>query len=47
MASQLDYQIFKSEFESHWMRPSYGLMPHLSKNLGNIMALQVRKWSAS
>ena len=31
MVSKLDKQTFKSEFESHWVPYSYGLVPHLSK----------------
>ena len=35
MVSKLDKQTFTSEFESHWVPLSYGLVPHLSKSLVN------------
>ena len=31
MVSKLDQQTFSSEFESHWVSHSYGLVSHLSK----------------
>ena len=33
MVSKLDKQTYTSEFESHWVAFSYGLVPHLSKKL--------------
>ena len=33
MVSKLDKQTYTSEFESHWVPLSYGLVPHLSKKL--------------
>ena len=33
MVSKLDYQTCKSEFESHWVPHSVGLVPHWSKEL--------------
>ena len=35
MVSKLDKQTYTSEFESHWVPLSYGLVPHLSKSLVN------------
>ena len=31
MINKLDKQTFTSEFESHWVSHSYGLVPHLSE----------------
>ena len=36
MVSNLDLQIYTSEFESHWVPLSYGLVPHLSKKLSKL-----------
>ena len=36
MVSKLDKQTYTSEFESHWVPLSYGLVPHLSKKLNKI-----------
>ena len=33
MVSKLDKQTYTSEFESHWVPISYGLVPNLSKKL--------------
>ena len=33
MVSKLDLQTYTSEFESHWVPLSYGLVPHLTKKL--------------
>ena len=33
MVSKLGYQTYTSEFESHWVPLSYGLVPHLSTKL--------------
>ena len=33
LVSKLDLQTYTSEFESHWVPLSYGLVPHLSKKL--------------
>ena len=33
MVSKLDLQTFMSEFNSHWVPHSYGLVLHLSKKL--------------
>ena len=33
MVSKLDEQVFMSEFDSHWVPHSYGLVPHQSKKL--------------
>ena len=30
--NKLDLQTITSEFESHWVPHSYGLVPHLSKS---------------
>ena len=37
MVSKLDLQTYMSEFESHWLSHSYGLVPHLSKKLCKLM----------
>ena len=34
--SKLDWQTCKSEFESHWVPYSFGLVPHLSKTLSKL-----------
>ena len=34
--SKLDLQTYTSEFESHWVPHSYGLVPHLSKKLSKL-----------
>ena len=36
MVSKLDKQTCMSEFESHWVPLSYGLVPHLSKMLSKL-----------
>ena len=36
MVSKLDEQTYTSEFESHWVPLSYGLVPHLSKKLSKL-----------
>ena len=36
MVSKLDEQTYTSEFESHWVPLSYGLVPHLSKMLSKL-----------
>ncbi len=33
MVSKIGLQTYMSEFESHWVPLSYGLVPHLSKKL--------------
>ena len=35
--SKLDWQTYTSEFESHWVPYSYGLVPYLSKNLSKLL----------
>ena len=35
MARKLTLQILMSEFESQWVPHSFGLVPHLRKNLVN------------
>ena len=37
--SKLDYQTFTSEFESHWAPLSFGLVPHLSKELFKLLSI--------
>ena len=37
MVSKLDYQSFTSEFDSHWVPHSYGLVPHLNKKLSKFL----------
>ena len=37
MVSKLDWQTYTSEFESHWVPHSYGLVPHLSKKLSKLL----------
>ena len=39
MVSKLDEQTFMSEFESHWVPHSYGLMQHLSKKLSKLLLM--------
>ena len=39
MVSKLDYQTDTSEFESHWVPLSYGLVPHLNKMLSKLQPL--------
>ena len=41
MVSKLDWQAYMSEFESHWVPLSYGLVPHLSKKLSKLPPLVV------
>ena len=36
MDSKLDQQTYTTEFESHWVPLSYGLVPHLSKKLSKL-----------
>ena len=36
MVCNLDKQTYTSEFESHWVSHSYGLVPHLSKKLSKL-----------
>ena len=36
MVSKLDQQTYTSEFESHWVPLSHGLVPHLSKKLNKL-----------
>ena len=36
MVSKLDLKTYTSEFESHWVPHSYGLVPHLSKKLSKL-----------
>ncbi len=36
MVSKLDWQTYTSEFESHWVPHSYGLVLHLSKKLSKL-----------
>ena len=40
MVSKLDKQTYTSEFESHWVPLSYGLVPHLSKKKLSKLPLQ-------
>ena len=42
MDSKLDYPTYTSEFESHWVPLSYGLVPHLSKKLSKLRSQQIR-----
>ena len=37
MVNKLDDQTFTSDFESHWVPHSYGLPPHLNKNLHELL----------
>ena len=37
VVSNLDLQICKSGFESHWVPHSFGLAPHLSKMLPKLL----------
>ena len=37
MVSKLDKQIYVSEFESHWVPHTNGLVPHLSKKLSKLL----------
>ena len=39
MVSKLDWQTSKSEFESHWVPHSYGLVQHLSKTLSKLLPI--------
>ncbi len=41
--SKLDWQTYKSVFESHWEPHSYGLVPHLSKKLSKLLPEGERK----
>ena len=40
MINKLDLQTYTSEFKSHWVPHSYGLVPYLSKNLSKLLLLQ-------
>ena len=40
MVSKLDLQTYTSEFESHWVPLSCGLVPHLSKKLSKFPHMQ-------
>ena len=37
MVSTLDYQTLMSEFESHWVPHSDGVVPHLNKMLSKLL----------
>ena len=37
MVSKLDKQMYASEFESHWVRLSFGLLTHQSKELRKLL----------
>ena len=37
VVSKLDKQTCKSEFESHWVPRSFGLVPHLNKKLCKLL----------
>ena len=37
MVKKLDEQAYTSEFESHWVPPLYGFVPHLSKKLSELL----------
>ena len=43
MVSKLDSQTYTSEFESHWVPLSYGLVPHLSKKLSKLPQFNCQK----
>ena len=42
MVSKLDKQTYTSEFESHWVPLSYGLVLHLSKKLCKLPHLWIK-----
>ena len=46
MVSKLDLQTYTSEFKSHWVPHSYGLVPHLSKKLSKLPPLPPLRWIA-
>ena len=37
MVNKLDYQTLTSEFESHWVPHSFGLVSHLGKILSKLL----------
>ena len=37
MITKVDYQTFTSEFDSHWVAHSYGIVPHPSKQLSELL----------
>ena len=41
MVSKLDKQTYTSEFESHWVPHSFGLVPHRSKELRKLLYICV------
>ena len=43
MHSKLDEQTYTSEFESHWVPLSYGLVPHLSQKLSKLPCCKIAK----
>ena len=43
IVSKLDLQTYTSEFESHWVPHSYGLVPHLSKKLSKLSPSKKRR----
>ena len=44
MVSKLDKQTYTSEFLSHWVPISYGLVPHLSKKLSKLSLRIIMNW---
>ena len=46
MVGKLNKQTYTSEFESHWVPHSYGLVAHLSKKLSKLLLyyLRVKYW---
>ena len=47
VVSKLDKQTCKSEFESHWVPHSFGLVPHVSKKLSKLLCHLIIRWCGS